>query len=127
MMADHEVLIIGGGPAGLGAAMALGRLRRTALVCDDFRPRNQPAEHMHNFPGEESLPPLEWRKKARRDVELYDTIRFFEGGATSASRVAGGFEATLSSGLVLRFKKIILAHGILDRLLSIPGLKELWG
>lgn len=124
---DHEVLIIGGGPAGLGAAMALGRLRRTALVCDDFRPRNQPAEHMHNFPGEEGLPPLEWRKKARRDVELYDTIRFFEGGVSAASRVAGGFEATLSSGRVLGFKKIILAHGILDRLPSIPGLKELWG
>ena len=127
MKPDHDVLIIGGGPAGLGAAMALGRLRRTALVCDDFRPRNLPAEHMHNFPSQEGLPPLEWRKKARRDVELYDTIRFFEGGVTSASRVDGGFEATLSSGRVLRFKKIILAHGILDRLPSIPGLTDLWG
>jgi thioredoxin reductase len=127
MNPDHDVLILGGGPAGLGAAMALGRLRRTALVCDDFRPRNLPAEHMHNFPGEEGVPPLEWRKKARRDVERYDTIRFFEGGVTSASRVAGGFEATLSSGRILRFRKLILAHGILDRLPPIPGVEELWG
>jgi thioredoxin reductase len=127
MTQDYEVLILGGGPAGLGAAMALGRLRRTALVCDDFRPRNLPAEHMHNFPGEEGLPPLEWRKKARRDVEQYDTIHFFEGAVSSASKVADGFEATLSSGRALRVKKIILAHGIVDRLPSIPGLKELWG
>lgn len=125
MKTDSEVLIVGGGPAGLGAAMALGRLRRSALVCDDFRPRNLAAEHMHNFPGEEGLPPLDWRKKARRDVEQYDTVRFFEGTVTSASKSDGGFDATLSGGRSIR--KIILACGILDPLPPIPGLQELWG
>ena len=124
---DHEVLVIGGGPAGLGAAMALGRLRRSVLVCDDFRPRNLAAAHMHNFAGHEGLSPLEWRKKARQDVEQYDTVHFFEGAVTSVVKIHGGFEATLSSKSSVTVKKVILAYGVQDRLPPIPGMQELWG
>jgi thioredoxin reductase len=124
---DHEVLIIGGGPAGLGAAMALVRLRRSVLVCDDFRPRNLNAAHMHNFPGDEGVSPLEWRKKARQDVEQYDTVHFFDGAVTSVVKIQGGFEATLSSNKAVKVKKVILAYGVQDRLLPIPGIQELWG
>jgi len=124
---DHEVLVIGGGPAGLGAAMALGRLRRSVLVCDDFRPRNLAAAHMHNFAGNEGLSPLEWRKKARQDVEQYDTVKFFEGAVTSVVKIPAGFEATLSSKSSVTVKKVILAYGVQDRLPPIPGMQELWG
>jgi thioredoxin reductase len=124
---DHEVLVIGGGPAGLGAAMSLGRMRRSVLVCDDFRPRNLAAAHMHNFPSHEGLSPLEWRKKARQDVEKYDTVHFFEGAVTSVVKIQGGFEATLSSKNSVRVKKVILAYGVQDRLPPIPGMQELWG
>jgi thioredoxin reductase len=124
---DHEVLVIGGGPAGLGAAMSLGRLRRSVLVCDDFRPRNLAAAHMHNFASQEGLSPLEWRKKARQDVEKYDTIKFFEGAVTSVVKLNGGFEATLSSKSSVKSKKVILAYGVQDRLPVIPGMQELWG
>lgn len=127
MKREYDVLIVGGGPAGLGAAMALGRLRRTALVCDDFRPRNIAAEHMHNFPGFEGLPPLEWRKKARRDVEGYDTIEFLDGSVDSLTRSGGRFEVALSSGRSATVRKVILAHGVQDQLPPIPGLQELWG
>lgn len=127
MKSDYEVLIIGGGPAGLGAAMALGRLRRSVLVCDDFRPRNLAAAHMHNFAGNEGLSPLEWRKKARQDVEQYDTVKFFEGAVTSVVKIHGGFEATLSSKSSVTVKKVILAYGVQDRLPPIPGMQELWG
>ena len=127
MKSDYEVLIIGGGPAGLGAAMALGRLRRSVLVCDDFRPRNLAAAHMHNFAGHEGLSPLEWRKKARQDVEQYDTVKFFEGAVTSVVKIHGGFEATLSSKSSVTVKKVILAYGVQDRLPPIPGMQELWG
>jgi len=127
MKREYDVLIVGGGPAGLGAAMALGRLRRTAFVCDDFRPRNLAAEHMHNFPGFEGLPPLEWRKKARRDVEGYDTIDFFDGAVQSVAKTSGGFEATLSSGASTTVRKVILAYGVQDQLPPVPGLRELWG
>ncbi|XDD46082.1 NAD(P)/FAD-dependent oxidoreductase [Leptospira sp. WS39.C2] len=124
---DTEVLIIGAGPAGLGAAMSLGRLRRTALVCDDFRPRNLKAAHMHNFPSYEGLSPLEWRKKARKDIERYDTIHFYEGAVNSVVKIQGGFEATLSNQSSLKVKKVILAYGVEDRLPPIPGMQELWG
>jgi thioredoxin reductase len=124
---DYEVLVIGGGPAGLGAAMSLGRLRRSVLVCDDFRPRNLAAAHMQNFPSHEGLSPLEWRKKARQDVEKYDTVQFFEGAVTSVVKIQGGFEATLSNKSSVKIKKVILAYGVEDRLPPIPGMKELWG
>ena len=96
MRSDYEVLVIGGGPAGLGAAMSLGRLRRSVLVCDDFRPRNLAAAHMQNFPSHEGLSPLEWRKTAKQDVENYNTVHFFEGAVTSVVKTQGGFEATLN-------------------------------
>ncbi|HXT01325.1 MAG TPA: NAD(P)/FAD-dependent oxidoreductase [Elusimicrobiota bacterium] len=124
---DHEALVIGGGPAGLGAAMALGRLRRSVLVCDDFRPRNRAAAHMHNFAGNEGQSPLEWRKKARQDVEQYDTVHFFEGAVASVVKFDAGFQATLSSKSSVTAKKVILAYGVEDRLPPIPGMKELWG
>lgn len=127
MKREYDVLIVGGGPAGLGAAMALGRLRRTALVCDDFRPRNIVAEHMHNFPGFEGMPPLEWRKKARQDVDNYDTIEFLDGGVNSVARTGGTFEVSLSSGRATVARRVILAHGVQDQLPPIPGLQELWG
>ena len=107
--------------------MALGRLRRSVLVCDDFRPRNLAAAHMHNFAGHEGLSPLEWRKKARQDVEQYDTVKFFEGAVTSVVKIHGGFEATLSSKSSVTVKKVILAYGVQDRLPPIPGMQELWG
>lgn len=127
MNPDHEVLVVGAGPAGLGAAMALGRLRRTALVCDDGRPRNKPAAHMHNFPGAEGMPPLEWRERARADVERYPTIRFQGTTVEAVEAQDGGFAARLASGDRVRVKKIVLAHGIQDKLPAIPGLRDLWG
>jgi thioredoxin reductase len=123
---DHDVLVVGAGPAGLGAAMALGRLRRSALVCDDGRPRNAPARHMHNVPGMEGVPPLEWRAKARADVARYPSIRFHDGTVQAIEARAGGFAATIGAA-TMRVRKVILAYGIEDRLPPIPGLKELWG
>jgi len=82
---------------------------------------------MHNFAGNEGLSPLEWRKKARQDVEQYDTVKFFEGAVTSVVKIHGGFEATLSSKSSVTVKKVILAYGVQDRLPPIPGMQELWG
>jgi thioredoxin reductase len=82
---------------------------------------------MHNFAGHEGLSPLEWRKKARQDVEQYDTVTFFEGTVTSVVKIPAGFEATLSSKSSVTVKKVILAYGVQDRLPPIPGMQELWG
>ncbi|MBM9498665.1 NAD(P)/FAD-dependent oxidoreductase [Leptospira sp. 201903071] len=127
MKFDYEVLIIGGGPAGLSAAMSLGRMSRTALVCDDSRPRNAPSSHLNNFPTRDGIHPAEWRRLVKKDLEKYSTIGFFEGSVLSVEKSISGFSAELSSGAVVRFKKVILAYGVEDKFLPVPGFKELWG
>ncbi|MEI1280056.1 NAD(P)/FAD-dependent oxidoreductase [Leptospira venezuelensis] len=127
MRFDYEVLIIGGGPAGLSAALALGRMSRTALVCDDNRPRNAASSHLNNFPTRDGIHPAEWRKLVRKDLEKYNTINFFEGSVISVENSGSGFIAKLSAGKTFSFKKVILAYGVEDKYLSVPGYKELWG
>ncbi|GBF37158.1 NAD(P)/FAD-dependent oxidoreductase [Leptospira johnsonii] len=127
MKFDFEALIIGGGPAGLSAALALGRMSRTALVCDDSRPRNAASSHLNNFPTRDGIHPAEWRKLVRKDLEKYNTISFFEGSVLSVEKSGPGFAAKLSSDKTFYFKKVILAYGVEDEHLPIPGYKELWG
>ncbi|TGJ99733.1 NAD(P)/FAD-dependent oxidoreductase [Leptospira semungkisensis] len=127
MNSEHEVLIIGGGPAGLSAALALGRMSRNALLCDDSRPRNAASSHLNNFPTRDGIHPAEWRNLARKDLEKYNTIRFFEGSVLSVVRSGSGFLAKVSSGESFIIKKIILAYGVVDKSLPIQGFQELWG
>lgn len=127
MKFDYEVLIIGGGPAGLSAAMTLGRISRTALICDDNKPRNAPSAHINNFPTRDGINPEEWRKLARKDLEKYQTIKSFDGRVVSVEQIKNGFQAKLSSGSIVTVKKVILAYGIKDKMPPIPGFIELWG
>jgi len=127
MRLDHEALIIGGGPAGLSAALTLGRINRNALVCDDGNPRNAPSAHVNNFPSADGIHPAEWRKQARRDLEKYPSIHFFTGKVLSVQKGKDHFTAHLSDGRQVIVKKVILAYGVQDRLLPIPGFNELWG
>ena len=127
MAAPRDVLIIGGGPAGLSAAMALGRMRRTALVCDDGQPRNAASNHANNLPGFDGVHPAAWRAQVRKDLSKYETIAFFEGTVRSIRREENLFAAELASGETFAFRKVILAHGIVDKLPDAPGFRELWG
>lgn len=127
MAFDYEALIIGGGPAGLSTALTLGRISRLALLCDDNQPRNAPSSHVNNFITRDGILPEEWRQHARKDLKKYPTIHTFPGRVTSVQRKEGGFQGFLEDGRTVTTKKLVLAYGIKDRMLDIPGFKELWG
>jgi thioredoxin reductase len=127
MTSDCDVLIVGGGPAGSAAAMALARMGRSTLLCDDQRPRNAASEHINNFPFQDGVQPERWRRQTRESLEKYQTVHVYQGAVLAIEREGPQFRARLSSGESPRCRKVILAHGILDPLPSAPGFRELWG
>ncbi len=122
----RDVIVIGGGPAGLQAALTLGRLHRSVLLLDSGRYRNDPAAHMHNFLAQDGTPPAELRRAARADLEAYDTVELREAAVDEVSGVADDFAVRLADGTVERSRRIILATGLRDEVPDVPGLDELW-
>jgi thioredoxin reductase len=125
---DHiqDVVIIGGGAAGLSAAVALGRSLRSVVVVDAGEPRNAPAAGAHNLLGQEGIAPLELLAKGRREAESYGAeIR--SGRAVGARRTDHGFEVDLEDGETVRARRMLLATGLVDVLPEVPGVREFWG
>lgn len=123
MKTSFDVAIIGGGPAGLSAALTLARGGRSVYVIDAGKGRNAPAAHMMNFPSRDGTPPLEFKRLIKEDLKKYASVKFESAVVTSLTKINEGFEINGN----IQAKKILLAHGIHDILPSIPGLKELWG
>ncbi|HUR12563.1 MAG TPA: NAD(P)/FAD-dependent oxidoreductase [Flavitalea sp.] len=122
-----EVIIIGGSYAGLAAAMALGRALKTVLIIDSHLPCNRQTPYSHNFLTQDGVPPKVIAELGRRQVENYDTIKFFDGVATSAIKTDSGFIIQVASGESFESRKIIFATGIRDILPDIHGFSECWG
>lgn len=130
LASDYEVLVIGGGPAGLAAAMAFGRLGRKALICDDRQPRNQASSHINNFPGHDGIDPESWRQKVRSELTKYPTLQLHTDRvrqALKADNPAHGFDVQLQSGAELKVQKILLAYGVKDQFPEIKNIHALWG
>jgi thioredoxin reductase len=123
----YDVIIAGGGPAGLAAALTLGRMLRRTLVLDSGDYRNAPAAALHNFLGHDGTPPAELRRIARAQLTPYETVEVRDLAATAARPAGDGFELTLSDGSTVRTKRVLLATGVVDELPPIEGLAELWG
>lgn len=123
----RDVMIIGAGPAGLQAALTLGRMHRSALVFDLGEYRNGPVRHMHNVLANDGTAPADFRATARAQLVEYPTIELRDGAVDRVARVEGGFEAALADGGVERATRVILATGMIDDLPPVPGLAEIWG
>src|SRR5690606_39072599 len=124
---DFEVIIIGGSYAGLSAAMALGRSLRIVLIIDSGLPCNKQTPHSHNFLTQDGKTPKEISILAKQQVGKYDTVRFYEGLATSGIKTANAFEITTSANDRFTAKKLIFATGIKDVMPDTKGFAECWG
>lgn len=122
----YEVVVVGGGPAGLSAAVALARSRRSMLVIDAGSPRNAPAGHVHNYLARESTPPAELLAAGRTEVAHYGG-ELRDARVTSAKADGDGFRVELDDGSSVRGRRLLLATGLTDELPDVPGLAERWG
>lgn len=129
----YDVVVVGGGAAGLGAALTLGRARRSVLVVDAGAPRNGPAGHVHNYLGREGTSPAEVLAIGRAEVAGY-------GGDVVTGRVvtarplgepggtAGvGFGVGLADGRTFRARRLVVTTGLVDELPDVPGVAQRWG
>ncbi|MCP9953771.1 NAD(P)/FAD-dependent oxidoreductase [Actinomadura madurae] len=124
---ERDVLIIGGGPAGLSGALTLSRARRTVTVVDAGEPRNATAEHMHGFLTRDGMPPALLLETGRTEVRGYGG-EIVEGRVTRAEGGAEeGFVLTLADGTRLKGRRLLVTTGVTDVLPDIPGLQERWG
>jgi thioredoxin reductase len=122
-MTRYDVLVVGGGAAGLSAALSLGRARRRVLVVDGGQPRNAPAAGVHNFLTRDGTPPDELLAAGRAEVRGYGG-EIVEGTVAS---IAHGFTATLDDGSTVGARAVIVTSGLVDELPAIDGVRERWG
>jgi thioredoxin reductase (NADPH) len=125
-MTTYDVIVIGGGAAGLSGATALARSRRSVLVVDDGTPRNAPAEGVHNFLTRDGVPPAEIYALGRQEVAGYGG-EFVTGTVTTAGRDDDGFTVGLADGTTYRARRLLVTTGLTDVLPDVPGLAERWG
>lgn len=119
----YDVVVVGGGAAGLSAALVLGRARRAVAVIDAGEPRNAPAAHMQGFLSRDGMPPSQFLAQGRREVTAY-------GVDVIEDQVLGiepGFTARLASGRAVDARRVLVATGVADELPDIPGVRERWG
>ena len=126
-MIDCDALIVGGGPAGLSAALLLGRSRRSALVCDSGEPRNAASHASHSFLTRDGTPPGELRQIAREQLAPYPSITIEPASVVDISQEGSRFAAVLDDGRQVVARRVVLATGVRDELPEIPGLAALWG
>jgi thioredoxin reductase len=128
-MSDNErydVLVVGGGAAGLSAALVLARARRTVAVVDAGQPRNAPAARMHGFLSRDGMPPAELLAAGREEVSRYGGA-VLPGVASAASRTGSGVEAVLADGTHLSARRLLVASGLRDELPPVPGVRARFG
>ncbi|MFH8932179.1 NAD(P)/FAD-dependent oxidoreductase [Streptomyces pristinaespiralis] len=123
----YDVVVVGGGAAGLSGALALSRARRSVLVIDSGRPRNAPAGHVHSYLTQEGVAPSQLLATGRAEVGRYGG-ELVRGNVAGAERLADGrFRLLLDGGATVEADRLLVTTGLVDELPQVPGLAERWG
>lgn len=123
----YDVVVIGGGPAGLSAALTFGRARRTALVCDSGVRRNALATNVNNFLTRDGIAPAELRAIAKEQLEKYPTVEHSAKRVDAVTGERGRFIVTFDDGRTVMARRVLLANGVIDEMEPIEGFREFWG
>ncbi|MFF2993112.1 NAD(P)/FAD-dependent oxidoreductase [Streptomyces sp. NPDC057950] len=127
MTDKYEAVVVGGGAAGLSAALVLGRARRRTLVVDAGEPRNAPAAHLQGYLTRDGVPPAEFLALGREEVARYG-VELVRDRALDVIRIGSGdFRVTLESGRTAYARRLVLATGLADELPTVPGVAERFG
>ena len=126
-MAVYDVVIVGGGAAGLSAALVLGRCHRHVLVCDDGHPRNEASHAVHCLLGNEGVPPVELLAKGRQELRAYGHVALHDDKLVSIEREQTQFTVTCASGFRAVARKVLLTTGLQDEVPQIDGIERLYG
>ena len=125
-LTTYDVVVVGGGAAGLSGALMLGRARRSVLVVDAGEPRNAPASAVHGFLTRDGTNPGELLEAGRAEARGYGA-RVIYGRVASAVAVEGGFTVDLEDGSRVGARRLLVATGLVDELPDVPGVRERWG
>jgi thioredoxin reductase len=118
-----DVVVVGGGAAGLSAALVLGRARRRVAVVDAGSPRNAPAAHMQGFLSRDGMAPPDLLALGRSEAADYGV----ELIGDQVADIRAGFTVRLAGGRMLAARRVLIATGLSDALPDIPGVRERWG
>ncbi|GGH09321.1 hypothetical protein GCM10007036_05320 [Alsobacter metallidurans] len=122
-----DTLIVGGGPAGLSAALVLGRCTRRVLVCDSGEPRNQESARVSGYLSLDGCRPADLRSVGRRQLQPYTSVEVRDCAVEDIAGEMGAFRATLADGATVTAKRILMATGLRDTFPPLEGVKRLWG
>ncbi|WP_030928308.1 NAD(P)/FAD-dependent oxidoreductase [Streptomyces sp. NRRL S-646] len=122
---QYEVIVVGGGAAGLSAALVLGRARRRTLVVDAGEPRNAPAAHMHGFLSRDGMPPTDFLAIGREEIARYG-VELVRDRAVDVTK-GEEFTVVLAGGRTMRARRLVIATGLRDELPAVPGVAERFG
>jgi thioredoxin reductase len=124
---DADVLIAGGGPAGLSAALILGRCRRRVILCDDLKQRNRASREIHGLLGSMGRSPSRFLQEARQEVVRHASVSLFQTRITSVEPAEDGFRFACADGTSGTAAKVLLATGIVDELPELQGIGDFYG